>query len=77
MRRSKQEDFCRTKSVKKRKSQDHYLCTGEYRLKGHHSAKWFDLIIATIDYYNQEAFSSSSTSATLNHSHPHGRKEIE
>ena len=39
-------------SVKKQKSQDHYLYIEDDRLKGHHSATSFDLIIATVDCYN-------------------------
>ena len=74
-RKRKQEDFYQTENVKKRKSQDHYLCTKNDRLKGHHSATWFGLIIIAVDCYNREASLSSSTTPTLNHNHPRGREE--
>ena len=67
---AKRKDFCRTESVKKQKLQDHWL-------KGHYSATWFSLIIATVGCYNREVFSINSTAPTPNYSHPHGKEEIE
>ena len=74
----KQEDFFyQTKSVKKQKLNDPYLCTEDDWLHGHYSTTWLDLIITVVDCYNREASSISSTAPTLNHSHPRGKEETE